>query len=144
MSTILATSELCVASRLSKESRVRPRCRRRPCITLDLASPTWLRARLLAVGPKAWPRPGYRNRRYAPRSRGRTVHVYSRPGGALLQHPDMAFLLELAWPVGTAVLVSKAPASTRFGNSPAGRAELSHRMAGENDASAEAMSRDEP
>ncbi len=37
-------------------------------------------------------------------ARGRTVHVYARPGRELLALPGFGFLRELAWPVDSAIL----------------------------------------
>jgi ATP-dependent DNA ligase len=38
------------------------------------------------------------------------VHLYSRPGRELLRHPGMAWLREIAWPFGSAVLDGEAVA----------------------------------
>ena len=43
-------------------------------------------------------------------ARGRTVHVFSRPGNELLRHPGFAFLRELAWLVDSAILDGEAVA----------------------------------
>ena len=43
-------------------------------------------------------------------ARGRTVHVFSRPGNELLRHPGFAFLRELDWPVESAILDGEAVA----------------------------------
>jgi bifunctional non-homologous end joining protein LigD len=42
--------------------------------------------------------------------RGRTAHVYSRPGREILTHAGMAWLRELRWPVKSAVLDGEAVA----------------------------------
>ena len=43
-------------------------------------------------------------------ARGRTVHVFSRPGNELLRHPGFAFLRELEWPVDSTILDGEAVA----------------------------------
>jgi ATP-dependent DNA ligase len=43
-------------------------------------------------------------------ARGRTVHVYSRPGRELLSLPGFTFLRDLAWPVDSAILDGEAVA----------------------------------
>ncbi len=45
----------------------------------------------------------------------RTVHLSSRPGRDLLRHPGMAWLREIAWPFGSAVLDGEAVAGERQG-----------------------------
>jgi bifunctional non-homologous end joining protein LigD len=42
--------------------------------------------------------------------RGRTAHVYSRPGRELLTHAGMAWLREIPWPVDSAILDGEAVA----------------------------------
>src|SRR6185369_11775364 len=41
---------------------------------------------------------------------GRTIACYSRPGLDLLRHTGMAWLRELAWPVGSAIFDAEAVA----------------------------------